>query len=241
MGRVIPITDGFRCTTDYTSRSAIASELLRGRAPRADCLFGNAGLLLYCFRQTGILKPRHNGKPELIDSLARLKGVAQTRMNFGDHLRTTGGALKNWAVAQFLDSLAVAVLWLIGLYILHVPLAPMWALIAAVVQIVPHFGPVLGVLGPVIAATIRWMDWEHPLGVLGLYGVIALIDGLLLQPYIMRRTARVPLWASILAPIVLGVIWPFWGVLAAPPLLAVFYAYRARRKDSGTDSPQSRT
>ena len=57
-------------------------------------------------------------------------------MNFGDHLRTTGGALKNWAVAQFLDSLAVAVLWLIGLYILHVPLAPMWALIAAVVQIV---------------------------------------------------------------------------------------------------------
>jgi predicted PurR-regulated permease PerM len=159
-------------------------------------------------------------------------------MDFRDHLRTTGGALKSWAVAQLQDSLAVGVLWLIGLSILHVPLAPMWAVIAAVVQIVPHFGPILGLLGPVFAATIKWMDWEHPLGVLGVYGVIAVVDGLLLQPYIMRRTAKVPVWASVLAPIVLGVIWPFWGVLAAPPLLAVVYAYRARRRDPGSRLPQ---
>jgi predicted PurR-regulated permease PerM len=161
-------------------------------------------------------------------------------MDFREHVRTTGGALKNWVVAQFLDSLAVGVLWLIGLTILHVPLAPMWAVIAAVVQIVPHVGPILGLLGPVLAATIKWMDWEHPLGVLGLYAVIAVVDGLLLQPYIMRRTAKVPLWASVLVPIALGVIWPFWGVLVAPPLLAVFYAYRARRRGPGTQLPQNR-
>jgi predicted PurR-regulated permease PerM len=161
-------------------------------------------------------------------------------MDFGGHLRTTGGALKNWAIAQLQDSLAVGALWLIGLYILRVPLAPLWAVIAAVVQIVPHFGPILGLLGPVIAATIGWMDWEHPLGVLGLYAAIALLDGLLLQPYIMRRTAKVPIWASVLSPIALGVIWPFWGVLLAPALLAVLYAYRARRKKPETHSQQDR-
>lgn len=159
-------------------------------------------------------------------------------MDFGDHLRTTGGALKNWAVAQLQDSVAVGVLWLAGLYILHVPLAPMWAAIAAVLQIVPHLGPILGLLGPVLAAAIKWMDWEHPLGVLVLYAIIALLDGLLLQPYIMRRTAKVPVWASVLAPIVLGVLWPFWGVLVAAPLLAVFYAYRAR--DDRIQQPGSR-
>ena len=151
-------------------------------------------------------------------------------MDFRDHLRTTGGALKNWAIAQLQDSLAVGVLWLIGLYILHVPLAPMWAVIAAVLQIVPHLGPILGLLGPVLTATIKWMDWEHPLGVLMLYAIIALLDGLLLQPYIMRRTAKVPIWASVFTPIVLGVLWPFWGVLVAAPLLAVLYAYRARHE-----------
>jgi len=153
-------------------------------------------------------------------------------MNLGDHVRTTSGALKNWAIAQFQDSLAVGVLWLIGLYVLRIPLAPMWAVAAAVLQVVPHFGPVLGLLGPVLTATIRWMDWEHPLGVLGLYAIVAVLDGLLLQPFIMRKTAKVPLWASVLLPIVLGVIWPFWGVLVAPPLLAVLYAYRARHRQS---------
>jgi predicted PurR-regulated permease PerM len=158
-------------------------------------------------------------------------------IDFKGHIRTTGGALKNWAIGQLQDSLAVGVLWLIGLEILHVPLAPMWAALAAVLQIVPHFGPILSVLGPVITATIHWTDWEHPLSVLALYAVIVVIDGLLLQPYIMRRTAKVPIWASVLAPLVFGIIWPFWGVLVAPPLLAVVYAFRARRKASGTQSP----
>jgi len=152
-------------------------------------------------------------------------------IDFRDHLRTTGGALKSWAVAQAQDSLAVGLLWLLGLYILRVPLAPLWAAIAAVLQIVPHLGPILGLLGPVLTATIMWRDWEHPMGVLILYAIVVVIDGLLLQPFIMRRTARVPIWASLLAPIVLGMLWPFWGVLVAAPLLAVLYAYKARYQE----------
>jgi predicted PurR-regulated permease PerM len=49
----------------------------------------------------------------------------------------------------------------------------------------------------------------------------------------MRRTAKVPVWASILAPIVLGILWPFWGVLVAAPLLAVVYAFRSRYRAAG--------
>lgn len=154
-------------------------------------------------------------------------------MNVDDHLRTAGGALKNWAIAQALDSLAVGALWLIGLYILHVPLAPLWALLAAMLQIVPHLGPILGLIGPVLAATIAWRDWEHPLSVLALYAVIVVIDGFLLQPYIMRRTAKVPIWASIVVPVVLGIVWPFWGVFVAPPLLAVVYAYKTKYETHG--------
>jgi predicted PurR-regulated permease PerM len=146
-----------------------------------------------------------------------------------DHVRITGSALKNWAIAQIQDSIAVALLWLIGLMALGVPWAPLWALLAAALQIVPHLGPVLSLIGPVLSALIHWQDWEHPLYVLILYAVIVVVDGLFLQPYIMRRVARVPMWASILIPIVLGFIIPFWGFLLAPPLLAVIYAYKARR------------
>jgi hypothetical protein len=64
---------------------------------------------------------------------------------------------------------------------------------------------------------------------LGMYAVIVVIDQLMLQPLIMKRVTRVPVWASILAPIVLGIVIPFWGILLAPPLLAIVYAFRRPR------------
>ena len=154
-------------------------------------------------------------------------------MTANDHLRMTASALRRWAIAQLQDSLAVGVLWLVGLWIIHVPWAPLWAVLAALLQIIPHIGPILGLLGPVIAATLAWRDWRHPLYLFILYAVIVVVDGFLLQPYIMRRVARVPMWISILAPIVLGFVIPFWGVLLAPPLLAVVYAYKARWEQDG--------
>jgi predicted PurR-regulated permease PerM len=33
----------------------------------------------------------------------------------------------------------------------------------------------------------------------------------------------------LVTPIVLGIIIPFWGVLLAPPLLAIVYAFRNNR------------
>lgn len=149
-------------------------------------------------------------------------------MNLGEHVRVTGGALKNWLIAQIQDSIAVGILWLVGLYALKVPWAPLWAVLAAILQLVPHLGPALGMIGPVLAATLHWSDWEHPLYVLVLYAGIVMVDGFLLQPYLMKRMAKVPMLVSILAPIILGILIPFWGVLLAPPLLAVVYAYKAR-------------
>ena len=152
-------------------------------------------------------------------------------MDLVEHLRLIGGALKNWAIAQAQDCMAVGILWWVGLYFLGVPWAPLWAALAGLLQVIPHLGLVLGLIGPVVTTAIKWGDWEHPLYVLILYAGIALVDGFLLQPYIMKRTAKVPMWASILLPIVLGLIFSFWGVLLAPPILAIIYAYRARFKN----------
>ena len=64
-------------------------------------------------------------------------------MRVGEHLRLTGGALKQWFIAQSYDALAVAGLWLIGLLLLRVPLAILWAALGAVLQFVPNVGPAL--------------------------------------------------------------------------------------------------
>jgi predicted PurR-regulated permease PerM len=103
-------------------------------------------------------------------------------------------------------------------------------------QYIPHLGPVLSLIGPAIAAGASG-GLMRLVYVLMLYAGIAVLDGLILQPYLMRRTAKVPLWASILAPIILGLILPFWGVILAAPLLAVVYAYRSRQQERRGGSP----
>jgi predicted PurR-regulated permease PerM len=144
-----------------------------------------------------------------------------------EHLRITGTALKRWFIAQTYDALAVGVLWLIGLLLIEVPFAPLWVFLGALFQFIPHLGTVLALAGPAVAVTIA----KGPEGLLFvgiLYAAIVAIDGLLLQPRLMKRIARIPIWASILAPLVLGLFLNFWGVLLAIPLLAVIHAYRSR-------------
>jgi predicted PurR-regulated permease PerM len=146
--------------------------------------------------------------------------------------RTAGGALVNWWRAATLDALIVGVLWLIGLELIRVPLAPFWALLGAMLQIIPTFGGMIALIGPVLSVAFQGSeDWWRLGLVLGLYGVIAILEGLVIGPYVLHRTTSVPWWAALLGPIVLGIVIPFWGVLLAPPLLAVFFALRDRHRN----------
>jgi len=151
-------------------------------------------------------------------------------MQFQYHANLTLGSLRKWLIAQCYDCLIVSGLWLAALLWLHVPWAPLWALLAGTLQVIPHFGPLLSLLGPAMALLFSGAPIERWLWLLGAYAVIASLDGLVLQPFLMRRQNRVPFWASLLVPLLMGVIIPFWGVLLAPPLLAVIYAYRGAPK-----------
>ena len=152
-------------------------------------------------------------------------------MQLREHFQITGTALKHWLIAQTYDALAVGLLWLVGLILLRVPLAPLWAILGAIFQFVPQIGTVLALVGPALTVGISG-GLKGLLYVGVLYALIVAIDGFLLQPYLMKRAACIPIWASILTPLVLGIFLNVWGVLLSIPLLAVIYAYRERNARS---------
>jgi predicted PurR-regulated permease PerM len=153
------------------------------------------------------------------------------------HARTAGTALFNWWKAVTIEALCVAVLWLVGLLLLQVPLAPVWALIGGLMTFVPNFGGVITVIFPVLMILFSGHDIYRLGLVLGLYALIVVVDQLVLQPLLLKRVSRIPIWASILVPIAMGIIIPFWGVLLAPPLLAVVYAFRRPRSENNLPKP----
>ncbi len=155
----------------------------------------------------------------------------QSNMKLHQDIRVTGRALKRWFFAQCLDSLLVGTLWLIGLLLLRVPWAPLWALLAAGFQFIPHLGGPLSLIGPMFATLLARHGWQGALLLLVLYAVIVVVDGFIMQPLLMRRAALVPVWASLVVPLVLGFFFQFWGVLVSAPLLVVFYSLRAHRRE----------
>jgi predicted PurR-regulated permease PerM len=158
-------------------------------------------------------------------------------MDWLDHARTTCTALKNWFVAQCFDSAAVALLWLVGLLIIGIPWAPLWALLAGLLQFVPHIGGPIAVIIPAILGALSQDHHMRFFYVLILFAAIMVIDGFFLQPYFMKRTAKVPFWAALLTPIAVALLIPFWwAILLAPPLLAVVFAFRHRRAESVSKS-----
>ena len=114
-------------------------------------------------------------------------------------LRTFFGALKAWLVARCWNALVVGALWLLGLWLLHVPWAPLWAVLGALLQFIPNFGAMLALIGAEFGALLSG-DAMRMLYVLILYAGIVVVDAWVLEPLLMKRTARVPIWASIFAP-----------------------------------------
>lgn len=151
-------------------------------------------------------------------------------MRAGQHIVFTFDALKRWLWAQCIDSLLVGALWWLGLEIIRVPWAPFWALLAVFLQFIPNFGTIFSLVFPALAILFSGGGWERFFELMATYALIVALDGLLLQPYLMKRQNRVPFWASLTVPLVMGIIIPFWGVLLAPPLLAVIFAYRERAR-----------
>src|SRR5690348_11352093 len=153
-------------------------------------------------------------------------------MDWRSHARTTGSALKNWFIAQCQDSLAIALLWLMGLWIIGIPWFPVWAILAGLLQFIPNFGGPIAVIIPAILGAFSH-DHMRFFYVLILFAVIMVTDGLFLQPYFMKRTARVPFWAALLTPIAIALLIPFWwAILLAPPILAVVFAFRHKRVEA---------
>ena len=149
------------------------------------------------------------------------------RMSILDHLNIAWTGFRQWLLAQMKDAVLVGILWLIGLLIIGVPLAPLWAFLGGLFQLIPILGTILALIGPACSAALGG-NWMQMIYVLILYAVIVLVDGFLLQPILMKHSARVPVWASIVVPFLLGLIFNLWGILLAPPLLAIIYTYRKR-------------
>ena len=145
-----------------------------------------------------------------------------------------------WMQGQLLLGLLIGVMAYLGLTILGVKYALLLALLAAVFEIIPLFGPILAatpavILGFLDSAVLGFM-------VLGFYIIMQQFENHLIYPLVVRKVVGVPPLVVIIALIIGAKLAGFLGMLLSAPIAAVLMEYMndlEKEKRTETSSHQA--
>lgn len=131
--------------------------------------------------------------------------------------REVGHGLRRWLLGTFISMLVVGIVTGVGLTLLHVPLAGLLAIIAALLTFIPYLGTIISMVPALLLALL--VSPITILYVLLLYLGAHALEGYLVTPMVQSRTVHlIPGWL-ILSQLVGGLAAGVFGVLIAAPLL----------------------
>jgi len=156
-------------------------------------------------------------REDLRDRFIRLVG-------YGDLHRTTqalqdaGTRVGQYLLMQLVVNIVYAIPIAIGLWILGIPNALLWGLLALALRFVPYIGPVIGALLPLFLALAVAPGWSLLLWTAGLFVVMEMLTGNVIEPWLYgSRTGLSPL-AIIVAAIFWTWLWGPLGLVLSTPL-----------------------
>ncbi|MGA7932022.1 MAG: AI-2E family transporter [Kovacikia sp.] len=138
---------------------------------------------------------------------------------FNRLLKATWQRLRGWIFGTGIAMLFLGIATTIGLWVMGVPLALPFGVIAGLLEVIPYFGSIAGTFLPaLIALTLSPLKF---LLVVGLFLVLNQIDAYVVQPLVMGQQVRLHPVVVILTFLVMGKLLGFIGVLLAVPAAAV--------------------
>ena len=133
-------------------------------------------------------------------------------------LNDAGERLSRFFVSQFSVNLGVGVALWVGLAIIGLPHATLWAALAAVLRFVPYVGIwIAAVISAALAAAVD-PGWTLVFLTLGLYVVVELIAGQLVEPQLYGHSTGLSPLSVVVAAIFWSWIWGPIGLVVSTPL-----------------------
>ncbi|RUX33269.1 AI-2E family transporter [Mesorhizobium sp. M2A.F.Ca.ET.042.01.1.1] len=156
-------------------------------------------------------------REDLRDRFIRLVG-------YGDLHRTTqalqdaGKRVGQYLLMQLVVNIIYAVPITIGLWVLGIPNALLWGLLALALRFVPYIGPIIGALLPLFLALAVAPGWSLLLWTAALFVVVELVTGNVIEPWLYGSHTGLSPLAIIVAAIFWTWLWGPIGLVLSTPL-----------------------
>jgi len=133
-------------------------------------------------------------------------------------LNDAGERLSRFFVSQFAVNLGVGVALWIGLAIIGLPHAVLWAALAAALRFVPYIGVWIAALFSTVVAAAVDPGWTLAFMILGLFLCIELIAGQLVEPQLFGHSTGLSPLSVVIAAIFWSWLWGPVGLIVSTPL-----------------------
>lgn len=196
-------------------RSALAS-ISQNAFSAASLVFGGVMSFIFVLVFSFYFAMQETG----IDDFLRIITPIKHQRYVIDLWRRSQDKIGRWLQGQLLLGLIVGVLVYLGLTILGVKYALVLAVLAALFELIPVFGPILSAIPAVI---IAFVDGGLTLGILviALYVIIQQFENHLIYPLVVTKVVGVPPLLVIIALIVGAQLAGFLGIILSVPIVAV--------------------
>mgnify|MGYP003388275183 CR=1 FL=1 len=161
-------------------------------------------------------------KDELLDLMAGL--LPHERPVMWQIWHEMNMQMANYVRGKAIEILAVGLASYVAFLVLGLNYAALLALLVGLSVVIPYIGAVVVTIPVTVVAYFQW-GWGGDLfWLVMVYGVIQALDGNVLVPLLFSEAVNLHPIAIILAVLMFGGLWGFWGVFFAIPLATLVKA-----------------
>jgi predicted PurR-regulated permease PerM len=106
----------------------------------------------------------------------------------------------------------------LGLYLIGVPNAALWGVLATLLRFIPFLGPVVGAGMPILLSLAVFDGWNGPLLTIGLFVVLEIFSNNVMEPWLYGASTGISAVALIVAAIFWTWLWGPVGLILATPM-----------------------
>jgi hypothetical protein len=131
-----------------------------------------------------------------------------------------GSRLSGFLFGQLMVNTGFAILLGIGLFLIGIPNAFLWAVLTLVLRFLPYVGLWISAFFPVVLSIAISAGWREPVLTLALYGVLEVITNNVVEPFVLGGSTGMSPLAIIVSALFWTWLWGPIGLLLATPLTA---------------------